>query len=395
MAKAKWKASPSLHLEGADEEALEPPPSVVGLIIESQCKNDTEASIHTAYNKIIVSRIIARREIKCTADEYKSGGTCCKKCERGFVKNTTCPKNIREHCVQCKPGQEYVDHANDLDECMRCDSCDSVLGNPQTYCKTCIFKLTDFKNSFLGLKTAKECTPTQNTECTCAENFFCNSSGSCTHCVTVALSKNNALQLQTLYAKYKILENVGVVLASCPEVFQSPNQEFLLYTRLLCNKTVFNEFVPCFSFQEMVPIMFADIDLSTYIPDIVGEMTLQEVKAFVRNRKVPEPMIDEIIRDNVNDTSEQKIKLFQEWHKRHGINGAYETLIRSLRKLKMCSAADKIERKLKAAIPSSQEVGQSYNSNIEQSTTCTQESGNSHLHNAELGKTCSDSSEET
>ncbi|KGL73577.1 Tumor necrosis factor receptor superfamily member 6, partial [Tinamus guttatus] len=282
---------------------------------------------------------------------------CCKKCERGFVKNTTCPKNIREHCVQCKPGQEYVDHANDLDECMRCDSCDSVL----------------------GLKTAKECTPTQNTECTCAENFFCNSSGSCTHCEPCSTCDSGLVKKQctpTSDTVCKIQVAICVALAVVAGAIGG------LISRYRCLEYSFS-------------VMLLDIDLSTYIPDIVGEMTLQEVKAFVRNRKVPEPMIDEIIRDNVNDTSEQKIKLFQEWHKRHGINGAYETLIRSLRKLKMCSAADKIERKLKAAIPSSQEVGQSYNSNIEQSTTCTQESGNSHLHNAELGKTCSDSSEET
>ncbi|NXA48702.1 TNR6 factor, partial [Nothocercus julius] len=267
----------------------------------------------------------------------------------GFVKNTVCPTNIREDCVQCKPGQEYVDHANDLDECMRCGSCD--IG--------------------FGLETAEKCTPTRNTKCTCAENFFCNSSGSCTHCDPCSTCDSGLVEKQCTPTSDTVCKIKGTILKTSM-VQRDPAG--LLFS---------------FSF------MLLDIDLSTYIPDIVVEMTLQEVKAFVRNRKVPEPVIDQILRDNANDTSEQKIKLLQDWHQRHGINGASETLIGSLRKLKMCSAADKIEIKLKAAVARSQEVGQSYNANNEQSTTCTQESGNSHLHNAELGKNCSSSLEET
>uniref|UniRef100_A0A8C0FLQ6 TNFR-Cys domain-containing protein n=1 Tax=Bubo bubo TaxID=30461 RepID=A0A8C0FLQ6_BUBBB len=117
------------------------------------CKNDTEALIHIAYNKLITRRIIAKREIKCKLDEYNLGDQCCKKCER-FVKNITCPTNTNKHCVACENGKEYTDHVNDLNKCLRCHSCDSVF----------------------GLEVAKNCTPAQNTECTCAKNHFCNSS---------------------------------------------------------------------------------------------------------------------------------------------------------------------------------------------------------------------------
>ncbi|XP_025907230.1 tumor necrosis factor receptor superfamily member 6 isoform X2 [Nothoprocta perdicaria] len=357
---------------------------MVGLIIESQCKNDTEAPIHRVYNKITARRIIARREIKCTADEYNLGGMCCKKCERGFVKNTNCPTNVREHCVQCIPGQEYVDHANDLDECLRCASCDGIF----------------------GLQIAKKCTPTQNTECTCAENFFCNSSGSCAHCDPCSTCGSNLIEKHctpTSDTICKIKEEgsqTNIALAVClPATVVAAGALIYCYIKKRThriNKQSPGQSVPEPGVPyEMVPIMFADIDLSTHIPDIVGEMTLPEVKTFVRNHGVPEPVIDEILRDNANNTSEQKIKLFQDWHQRHGIKGAYETLIRSLRKLKMCTAADKIEKKLKAALASSQEVGQSYSDNRKQSTACTEEGGNSHLHNAEQGKSYSDHLEET
>ncbi|KAK4820855.1 hypothetical protein QYF61_007860 [Mycteria americana] len=250
---------------------------VVVLIIETQCKNDTEAVIHRAYNKLITRRIIAKREIKCDRDEYNLGDECCKKCESGFVKNTSCPKNTAEHCVPCEKGKEYVEHANDLDKCLRCES---------------------------GL-IEKQCTSTSDTVC-----------------------------------------------------------------------------------------RMKDVDLSSHVAGIVEEMTLQEVKTFVRNHKVPEPVIDQTVRDYFSDTSEQKIKLFQVWYQRHGIKGAYGTLISSLREFKMCTAADKIEEKLKAALSSYQEEGQSYNDDTEQSKTCTQEGRNSYNDSAELSKTSSGSLEE-
>ncbi|NWY00349.1 TNR6 factor, partial [Nothoprocta ornata] len=299
----------------------------------------------------------------------------CFSLSAGFVKNIVCPTNVREHCVQCTPGQEYVDHANDLDECLRCASCDRIF----------------------GLQIAKKCIPTQNTECTCAENYFCNSSGSCTHCDPCSTCGSNLIEKHCTPTSDTICKIKGystaflgviLLLLECTEGIC-----FVLDFQidLCCIVSDMKKRKHHFSFLLTLP----DIDLSTHIPDIVGEMTLQEVKTFVRNHEVPEPVIDEILRDNANSTSEQKIKLFQDWHQRHGIKGAYETLMRSLRKLKMCSAADKIEKKLKAAIASSQEVGQSYNDNRKQSTTCTEEGGNSHLHNAEQGKTYSDHLEET
>uniref|UniRef100_A0A8B9NG60 Tumor necrosis factor receptor superfamily member 6 n=1 Tax=Accipiter nisus TaxID=211598 RepID=A0A8B9NG60_9AVES len=239
-------------------------------------------------------------------------------CPKGFVKNTSCPTDVSKHCVPCKNGKEYTDHVNDLDKCLRCYSCDSVF----------------------GLEVAKNCTPAQNTECTCAKDYFCNSS----------------VPFYAFILKYEIFN-------------------------IVCSHTFFQTV----SRQR----------LSSHVAGIVEEMTLQEVKTFVRNHKVPEPVIDQTVRDYFSDTSEQKIKLFQVWYQRHGIKGAYGTLINSLRDFKMCTAADKIEEKLKAAVSSCQEGGQSYNDDTEQSKTCTQECRNSYNGTAELSKTYSGSLEET
>ncbi|XP_010158138.1 PREDICTED: tumor necrosis factor receptor superfamily member 6-like, partial [Eurypyga helias] len=330
---------------------------VVVLIIETQCKNDTEALIHIAYNKLITRRIIAKREIDCTTGEYNLGVKCCKKCDPGFVKNIDCPTDISEHCVPCENGKEYIEHANDLDKCLRCHSCDSIF----------------------GLEVAENCTPARNTECICAKNYFCNSSVPCRHCDPCTVCES------------------GIIEKQCTPTSDTVCGMKDKRKRNGCtSKEIQGEVVPKPEVSDdNVPLIYRDVDLSSHIAGIVEEMTLQEVKTFVRNHKVPEPVIDQTVRDYFSDTSEQKIKLFQVWYQRHGIKGAYGTLISSLREFKMCTAADKIEEKLKAAVSSCQEGGQSYNDDTEQSKTGTWERRNSSSDSPELSKICSGSLEET
>nr|XP_009933987.1 PREDICTED: tumor necrosis factor receptor superfamily member 6 [Opisthocomus hoazin] len=356
---------------------------VVALIIETQCKNDAEAPVHIVHNKFITRRIIAKRETKCNVDEYSLGVQCCKKCKRGLVKNISCPTDISDHCVPCKNGKEYIDHDNDLDECMRCSLCDSVF----------------------GLEVTKNCTPEHNTECTCAKNHFCNSSIPCRLCSPCTICESGLIEKQctstsdtvcgtkeggTLWWAIALIIVLVLAAAAGARIYYKRKQKGLSNTEDL------SEIVPKQEVSyENVPLISTDVDLSSHVAGIVEEMTLQEVKTFVRYHKVPEPIIDQTVRDYVNDTSEQKIKLFQVWYQRHGMKGAYGTLISSLRQFKMCTAADKIEEKLKAAVSSCQEGGQSDSDDTEQSKTCAQEGRSSYDDSAELSKTYSGSLEAT
>ncbi|PKU35177.1 tumor necrosis factor receptor superfamily member 6 [Limosa lapponica baueri] len=299
------------------------------LIIEMQCKNHTERLINRTHSKLITRRIIAKREINCKKDEYNLDGQCCKKCKPGFVKKIHCPTDADKHCGRCEHGKEYIDHTNDLQECLRCSSCDRILAKPhqcqQRWGQKCESGIIE-----------KKCTLTSDTVCGTADKRR-------------RKSFTNKEDLPEAHAPVE-------------------NKRLMTY---------------------------ADIDLSSHVTDIVEQMTLQDVMKFVRNRRVPEPLIDQTIRDYPNDTAEQKIKLFQVWYQRQGIKGAYRTLISSLRELRMRAAADKIEEKLKAEVPSCQEGGQSCSNDTEQSKTCTQENRNSDSDSAELNKTFSGHLEET
>ncbi|NWV66043.1 TNR6 factor, partial [Malurus elegans] len=268
----------------------------------------------------------------------------------GFVKNIICPTDIIKHCVPCEKGKEFMDHLNDLDECHRCKSCDGTL----------------------GLEVVKNCTPAEDTKCACAKNYFCSSVAcdSCSECT----SCDGAIEKQCTSTSDTVCGAKGNILK------WSKVQHVLYFVRYMMHS---------------FPFMLLDADLSSHIAEIVAEMTISQVKTFVRHHHVPEPAIDQIIQDCLGDTFEQKIKLFRDWYQRHGMKGAYGTLISSLRELNMRAVADKIEEKLKAAVSRSQEGGLPYNGDTEQSRICTQEGRNSSSGCDELSKALTGSLEET
>ncbi|NWR71130.1 TNR6 factor, partial [Centropus unirufus] len=268
----------------------------------------------------------------------------------GFVKSIDCPTDTREHCVPCENGKEYMDHVNDLDKCKRCNSCDSIF----------------------GLEVSKNCSPVQNTECTCAKNYFCDSPESCSQCELCTTCESGLIEKECTPTTDTVCRTEGTIL-------NPSSSSICCIFRGCCN---------CIALHN-------EVDLSSHVPGIVDEMTLREVKMFVRHHQVPEPVIDQTVQDYYNNTSELKIKLFQVWYQRHGIKGAYSTLIGSLRELKMCAIADKIEEKLKAAVSSCREGGQSHSDDTEQSKTYIQESRNSCNDSSDSRKIFSGSLEET
>lgn len=103
------------------------------------------------------------------------------------------------------------------------------------------------------------------------------------------------------------------------------------------------------TFSETI-FCFSDIDLRKYILNIAEEMSLDQVKTFVRKNGMSEVMIDEIKNDNLQHTAEQKIQLLQWWYQTHGRKDAYHTLIKGLRRMKCYALADRIKAIIQADI---------------------------------------------
>ncbi|RLW04134.1 hypothetical protein DV515_00005974 [Chloebia gouldiae] len=345
----------------------------VGLLsIGTQCKNDTEALIMS--NR----RNISRREVKCKEDDYNLDNQCCKKCRSGFVKNVPCPTDIVKHCAPCEKGKEFINHPNDFDKCLRCKLCDGSF----------------------GFEVVKNCTPEEDTQCGCAKNYFCSPAG-CDNCIQCSTCESGVIEKQCTPASDTVCGTkesearwiVPLVVLVIAAAIAAIAAAIIWHKRKQKDLTINGVYKP--EPHENEHLIYADADLSRHVPGIVAEMTLKDVKKFVRHHHMSEPAIDQSIQDCPGDTSEQKIRLFQAWYQSHGMKGAYVTLISSLRELKMCTVADKIEGKLRAAISSSQEGGQSYNPDTEQSKICTQEGRNSYNESAKLSKIYTANLEET
>ncbi|KAL6061445.1 hypothetical protein STEG23_033212, partial [Scotinomys teguina] len=98
---------------------------------------------------------------------------------------------------------------------------------------------------------------------------------------------------------------------------------------------------------------FSDIDLSKHISNIAEQMSLCDVKKFVRKNGISETRIDEIKNDNIQNTAEQKIQLLQCWYQSHGKKNAYHTLIKGLKTINCCTLVEKIQDIVKEDIENS------------------------------------------
>lgn len=119
-------------------------------------------------------------------------------------------------------------------------------------------------------------------------------------------------------------------------------------------------------FSETI-LFFSDIDLTDYISTIAEQMTISEVRDFVRKNGLKEAKIDEIKNDNLQNTAEQKVQLLRNWYQVHGKKDAFATLITGLKKIKLCAHADKIQDMILKDITSKCENANITNENESQS----------------------------
>nr|XP_008529156.1 PREDICTED: tumor necrosis factor receptor superfamily member 6 isoform X2 [Equus przewalskii] len=252
----------------------------------------------------------------------------CQEGQHGTRRATDCDaepakRNITD-CVPCSEGKDYTDKPHRSSKCRRCKICDEEL----------------------GLEVEKNCTTTQDTKCRCKSNFFC-SVPPCEHCDPCITCKHGIIENCTPTNDAKCREGSGSNLywLFCL-LFLLLIAVFLLKRYGLkrrCRNEEDDYRVCGDSNTEMEQRNLPDIDLSKYISSIAEQMELNQVKEFARKNGIEEAKIDEIENDNPNNTAEKKVQLLRCWYQRHGKKGAYDTLIKSLKKINLCVLAEKIQ----------------------------------------------------
>uniref|UniRef100_A0A452U7W7 Tumor necrosis factor receptor superfamily member 6 n=1 Tax=Ursus maritimus TaxID=29073 RepID=A0A452U7W7_URSMA len=278
-----------------------------------------------------VGKNITIRETGCPEGLHRGNTFCCQPCPPGTRKEGDCKSERGESiCVLCQEGVEYTEEKHFSDKCRRCILCDGEH----------------------GLEVEKNCTRTQNTKCRCKPNFFCNVS-ECGHCTPCTTCEHGILESCTPTSNTKCKEGSSSKFLWFCVLIPILVAALICWWMLRRRRKKSNEVLRSTgSTTEMMPINFADIDLSKYITSVSEQMTITQVREFVRKNGINEAKIDEIKNDNLQDTAEQKVQLLRNWYQLHGRKDAYCNLIRGLRKANFCALAERIEEMIQRDITS-------------------------------------------
>ncbi|XP_076691381.1 tumor necrosis factor receptor superfamily member 6 isoform X2 [Callospermophilus lateralis] len=287
---------------------------------------------------------VTKAETQCSEGLYHGGQFCCQLCPPGTRKDADCTANGgKPICVPCQEGKEYTDNEHYSPKCRRCKFCDG--GH--------------------GLEVETNCTQTQNTKCRCKLNFYCETAV-CEHCDLCTTCEHGIIEKCTPTSNTKCKKesfnyNWLWFLLLLPLIAFGINRIF----KYRSTNHGHHELLP--NNREIEPMNFSDVDLSKYIISIAEEMTINQVREFVRKNGINEAKIDEIKNDNPQDTAEQKVQLLRNWYQFHGKKNAYNTLIKSLRKANLCALADKIQDFVQTDVVSDRENSSCRNENERQS----------------------------
>ncbi|XP_021080660.1 tumor necrosis factor receptor superfamily member 6 isoform X2 [Mesocricetus auratus] len=278
----------------------------------------------------MLRRNVRETETSCPEGLYRGGEFCCQPCQPGKRKHLDCTTSGgKPICLPCAEGKEYMDKEHYSDKCRRCALCDG--GH--------------------GLEVETNCTWTQNTKCRCKHNFYCNASvcehcdpcTSCEHGILEECTRTSNTKCKQKSSKYRLLWLIIIPVLGVTFVF--------IYKKYWKRRQDDPE--SGISNPENKPMIFPDVDLSKYIPDIAERMALDQVRKFVRENGIPETKIDEIRNDYFQNTAEQKIQMLQWWYQSHGKKDAYHTLIKGLKKINCCALAEEIQTKIQKDIENS------------------------------------------
>ncbi|XP_012872489.1 PREDICTED: tumor necrosis factor receptor superfamily member 6 [Dipodomys ordii] len=267
---------------------------------------------------------VTKTETRCQEGQQLGGQSCGPPCPPGTRKCANCPNNgVEPVCEPCQEGKEYTDKEHYSTKCRRCGSCDG--GH--------------------GLEVETKCTQTQDTKCRCKPNFYCNTSG-CDHCDPCTTCEHGIIEKCTPTSNTKCKNETLVSRSSLHWLWSlllilvTGGVIFWLYHRWHGNRG-HHEYPPLN--EETMSFRWIDVDLSKYITSIAEQMTINQVRDFVRKNNISEAKIDEIKNNYLQDTAEQKVQLLRNWYQFHGKKGAFDTLIKSLRKANLCALAEKIQ----------------------------------------------------
>lgn len=263
--------------------------------------------------------------------EYE-GRKCCN-CPPGFHVDKCEPKNETE-CLPCER-ESYRDHANLLDSCEPCTSC----------------------NPTANLETEEKCTVIQNTVCRCKEGYYCEEAvreeckacHSCKKCEDgFAIEKECTRTNDTVCKKVEgggprwtvIVLPIVLFVIVIVIVYVFKKRKLFCFADKPKDNCVEDPGKDN-DINERIPLKH--IDLIPHLNDIVKELGPRSTTELVRG-DLKDTVIQFHEADAPNDSQERCYRILKEWCEQQGLENAAPNLIQKLNDKDMNTTADKIKK---------------------------------------------------
>ncbi|XP_067858626.1 tumor necrosis factor receptor superfamily member 6-like [Heptranchias perlo] len=283
-----------------------------------------------------------RRDILCRPGQYLSEppARCCKRCAAGTYLKTQCTGDWESVCVPCPPG-EFTASENHLTNCVRCRQCQEHDGQ-------------ESKNN---------CNSTHDTQCTCMENFFCQTpSESCEQCIRCKKCNEKTEETSqpctetedtVCVAKGEKSGTTGVIVGVLLVVVAAIILGVIMYLKrslLPCNRKSKPEDSKILALitengqpQPQVPDDVPDIKLGdAHLDMIVEEIEPKRYHELGIKLGLTEPKLQQIEANYHNDIKRQGYAILYDWREAHGTKGAFPLLIDTIRKAGYVTTAENI-----------------------------------------------------
>ncbi|XP_064175837.1 tumor necrosis factor receptor superfamily member 6 isoform X1 [Anguilla rostrata] len=260
--------------------------------------------------------------------EYE-GRKCCN-CPPGYHVNK-CSQNNGTECLSCE-GESYRDHANLLDSCEPCTSC----------------------NPTANLETEEKCTVRRNTVCRCKEGYYCEEAvrEECKACHSCKKCEDGfAIEKECTRTSDTVCKEVGgdawwalivlpIIFAILAIVYFFKKRKLFCFADKPKDNCVEDPHKDN-DINERIPLKH--IDLTPHLNDIVKELGPRSTLELVRG-----DLKDTVIQfhevDAPYDSQERSYRTLKDWCEQQGLENAAPNLIQKLNDKGMNTTADKIKK---------------------------------------------------
>ncbi|KAL7873844.1 hypothetical protein AOLI_G00129150 [Acnodon oligacanthus] len=286
-------------------------------------------SIFCLAEGVTLKDVLRKRRQSCEHGKYtdeKAGLQCCL-CPPGYYVLSPCTQPAGyPKCELCE-GVTFMDHPNGKATCEVCSPCEDSANR----------------------EVEKVCTPYTNTVCRCKDGHYCDKGDECTACyacdtcefgVKVACNKtsNTVCEGKTEPTVAATVAALVVCIAiACICVFVLWKKQKLCFRKSPEEKQINPAVVP----------LLKDVNLTDVLPEIAQKLGLQVVKDVTRRSRM---LTDVEIGNAEHDyptAEEQTYQLLRLWYQKHGLEGAYSTLVNNLIRKGYILPADQVQQIVK------------------------------------------------